>query len=93
MITFCETMPWREPGHTARGPRVTYGEGKAFTPSHPFAVEALAEQIKLGCDRGAANVLLATAPDHSGRMRPEDVEQLRRLGQFLQEERPVLGKP
>jgi alpha-L-fucosidase len=64
----------------------TYGEGKGFTPSHPFAVEPLAKQIKLGYDRGAANVLLATAPDHSGRMRPKDVEQLQRLGQLLSQE-------
>lgn len=61
----------------------TYGEGKDFTPSHPFAVEPLAKQIRLGWKRGAANVLLATAPDHSGRMRPEDVEQLRELGEML----------
>ncbi len=26
----------------------TYGEGKKFTPSHPFAAEALAKQIRLG---------------------------------------------
>ncbi len=63
----------------------TYGDGKDFTPSHPFAVETLAKQIKLGYDRGAANVLLATAPDHTGRMRPDDVEQLRRAGKLLRE--------
>ena len=45
----------------------------------------LAKQIKLGYDRGAANVLLATAPDHTGRMRPDDVEQLRRAGKLLRE--------
>lgn len=61
----------------------TYGEGKGFVPSHPFPAEALAQQIRLGWKRGAANVLLATAPDHTGRMRPEDVEQLRRLGKIL----------
>jgi alpha-L-fucosidase len=61
----------------------TYGEGQDFTPSHPFPAEALAKQIKLGYDRGAANVLLATAPDHSGSMRSEDVEQLERLGELL----------
>ncbi len=66
----------------------TYGEGKDFVPSRPFSAEALAKQIKLGFDRGAANVLLATAPDHSGRMRPEDVEQLKRLGKILAAESP-----
>ena len=66
----------------------TYGEGKNFPASHPFPAEALAKQIRLGWTRGAANVLLATAPDHTGRMRPEDVEQLWRLGKLLREEKP-----
>lgn len=61
----------------------TYGEGKDFVPSRPFPAKALAQQVRLGWKRGAANVLLATAPDHTGRMRPEDVEQLRRLGRVL----------
>ena len=64
----------------------TYGEGRKFTPSRPFPAEALAKQIRLGWKRGAANVLLATAPDHTGRMRPEDMEQLRRLGSLLRGE-------
>jgi hypothetical protein len=64
----------------------TYGQGRDFTPSRPFAVEPLAKQIKLGYDRGASNVLLATAPDHTGRMRPKDREQLRRLGGLLSQE-------
>ena len=66
--------------------KLTYGEGRKFTPSHPFPAEALAKQIRLGWSRGAANVLLATAPDYTGQMRPEDVEQLRRLGRILREE-------
>jgi hypothetical protein len=65
----------------------TYGEGKGFPPSHPFPAKALAKQIRLGWRRGASNVLLATAPDHSGHMRAEDVEQLRRLGEILREEK------
>ena len=68
----------------------TYGESTKFPASHPFPAEALAKQIRLGWSRGAANVLLATAPDHTGRMRPEDVEQLRLLGKILREEK---GKP
>lgn len=67
----------------------TYGEGQGFAPSRPLPVEALAKQIRLGWSRGAANVLLATAPDHTGRMRPKDVEQLRRLGRILREEKPT----
>ena len=66
----------------------TYGEGKNFPASHPFSAEALAKQIRLGWSRGAANVLLATAPDHTGRMRPEDIEQLRQLGEILRREKP-----
>jgi len=65
----------------------TYGDGRPFTPSHPFPAEAVAERVRLGWKRGAANVLLATAPDHTGRMRPADVEQLRRLGELLAHER------
>ncbi len=70
----------------------TYGQGQDFPPSRPFPAEALAKQIQLGWKRGAANVLLATAPDHSGRMRPEDVEQLRQLGRILREEEKGLGE-
>ncbi len=53
---------------------LTYGEGKRFKLSHPFPAEKVAKQIQFGWKRRAANVLLATAPDHSSRMRPEDVE-------------------
>lgn len=70
----------------------TYGDGRGFAPSHPFPAEAVAERIRLGWERGAANVLLATAPDHTGKMRPEDVEQLRRIGQILREN-PVPSPP
>ncbi len=61
----------------------TYGEGKRFAPSHPFSAQTPAKQTWLGWRRGAANVLLATAPDHAGRMRPEDVELLGRLESIL----------
>jgi len=71
----------------------TYGEGRSFTPSRPFPAEAVAKQIRLGYERGASNVLLATAPDHSGRMRPDDVQQLRRLGQILRGDGPALSRP
>ena len=72
----------------------TYGEGKQFVASRLFPAEALAKQIRLGWKRGAANVLLATAPDHSGRMCCEDVEQLRQLGRILREDEKgqALGK-
>jgi alpha-L-fucosidase len=71
----------------------TYHAGRGFAPSRPFPAEAVAAQIKLAWKRGAANVLLATAPDHTGRMRAEDVEQLGRLGTILRSDRPTLPKP
>jgi alpha-L-fucosidase len=70
----------------------TYGQRRNFTPSHPFPAEAVAKQVRLGYKRGA-NVLLATAPDHTGRMRPQDAEQLRQLGRILRGEEPALPKP
>ena len=63
----------------------TYGEGKTFTASHPFPTEVVAKQIRLGWKRKAANILLAAAPDYTGRMRPEDAEQLRAIGKILQQ--------
>lgn len=61
----------------------TYGKGRAFTPSEPFPVSSLYEHITAAYRRGAANVLLSCAPDHTGQFRPEDVEQLVALGQRL----------
>lgn len=71
----------------------TYGSGKKFAASHPFPAEAVVARIKLGWKRGAANVILSAAPDHSGQMRPEDVQQLRRIGQILHNEKPSPLKP
>jgi alpha-L-fucosidase len=71
----------------------TYGEGKGFVPSRPFPAETLVKKIRLGWKRGAANALVATAPDHNGRMRPEDVEQLKAIGRLLQEPEPLSPKP
>jgi hypothetical protein len=71
----------------------TYGQGRNFLPSRPLPAEAVAKQIRLGWKRGAANALLATAPDYTGRMRAEDVEQLRRLGRILGDNRPTSPNP
>lgn len=71
----------------------TYGEGRNFKPSHTFPAEALAKQIRLGWNRGASNVLLAAAPDYTGRLRPDDAEQLRKLGRILRGEEPALPQP
>ena len=61
----------------------TYGEGRNFTPSRPFPAEAVAKQIRLGWKRGAANVFLATAPDHTGRMRPRMLSSFGGSGGFF----------
>ncbi|MHC4399355.1 MAG: alpha-L-fucosidase [Planctomycetota bacterium] len=77
----------RSVANTPLGPGCwfTYGAGKGFPPSRPFPVEALSDWIEQAYRRGTSNVLLAAAPDHTGRMRPEDAEQLIRLGESLSE--------
>lgn len=61
----------------------TYGEGLGFAPSRPLPVPVLFDWIKQAYDRGAGNVLLSLAPDHTGAMRPQDSEQLADLGRRL----------
>ncbi len=61
----------------------TYGAGRNFEPSEPFPATFLYQWIQKARDRGAANVLLACAPDHTGRIRDEDVRQLTELGRML----------
>lgn len=69
----------------------TYGSGKSFVASQPFPAEFLYQRIQLAYRRGAASVLLACAPDHTGKFRPEDVEQLLTLGRLLKD--PTLALP
>ena len=69
----------------------TYGPGKRFEPSKPFPVATLYRYIQLARRRGASNVLLACAPDHSGRLRDADVRQLIALGRMLED--PSLAPP
>jgi len=75
-------------GYDPLGPSCwfTYGDGRGFAPSRPFPAEAVAERIRLGWRRGAANVLLATAPDHTGKLRAEDVGQLKGIGEILRKD-------
>ncbi len=47
----------------------------------------LFDWIKQAYDRGASNVLLSTAADHTGSMRAEDVKQLEELGAMLEKSR------
>ncbi|HUV62883.1 MAG TPA: alpha-L-fucosidase [Sedimentisphaerales bacterium] len=69
----------------------TYGEGRDFTPSRPFSVGILYRHIKQARDGGANNVLLSCAPDHTGRLRDQDVEQLLMLARVF--ENPSLLPP
>ncbi len=64
----------------------TYGAGRSFPASTPFPPDELCEWIKQAYDRGASNVLLSLAPDHSGSMREEDANQLKQLGNLLKED-------
>ncbi len=63
----------------------TYGEGKGFTPSKPYAPLFLYNWIELARKRGASNILLACAPDHTGSFRQGDIEQLTELGKLLKD--------
>ncbi len=71
----------------------TYGEGRSFPESRPFPAEDLCDWIEQACARGANNVLLSLAPDYSGSMRKEDVEQLRQLGSLLETSMVKASKP
>jgi len=61
----------------------TYGSGKPFVPSKPFPAEFLYRRIQLAYQRGASSVLLACAPDYTGKFRQGDIEQLVELGRML----------
>ena len=50
----------------AVGAWFTYGEGKGFEVSKPIETKVLFDWIKQAYDRGAANVLLSLAADHTG---------------------------
>lgn len=69
----------------------TYGKGRDFAPSRPFPAEFLYKHIRQARKRGAANVLLSCAPDHTGRLRDEDAAQLLKLSRMLKD--PSLAPP
>jgi hypothetical protein len=86
---YCRTsqLPTSAAKKKAPGKRVcwfTYGPGKDFSPSVPQDPKQLAEVIQDAYRRGACNVLLSVAPDHTGRIRPGDAAQLKKLAEFLQ---------
>ena len=76
----------------AHGTTTPWGPvGAWFTvrDSQPIPARQLCDWIKEAYGRGAANVLLSLAADHTGRMRPDDIEQLRELGKLLRAERLI----
>ncbi len=62
-----------------------YGPGRGFKTSKPIGTKVVFDWIRKAYDRGAANVLLSVAADHTGSMRAEDVKQLEELGRMLGE--------
>jgi len=73
----------------------TFGEGKGFEATDPIDPAYLYAQITEAWRRGASNVLLSCAADHTGRFRDKDVGQLTRLGEMLKDVSAPLthGKP
>lgn len=69
----------------AVGAWFTYGEGNGFEASKPIETKILFDWIKQAYDRGAANVLLSLAADHTGSMRADDAKQIEELGRMLRE--------
>jgi hypothetical protein len=63
----------------------TYGEGKGFPASGPRSAIFMDNLIQNARWRGVSNVLMACAPDWTGRFRKEDVEQLTELGKMLKD--------
>jgi len=61
----------------------TYGAGKPFVVSQPYPAVKLAAEITEARRRGASNILLSCAPDHTGKFREGDVRQLTELGRLL----------
>ncbi|MCX7887777.1 MAG: alpha-L-fucosidase, partial [Verrucomicrobiae bacterium] len=53
--------------------------------SEPFPAQQLFEWIQQALARGADNVLLACAPDHTGKFRDADIRQLTELGKLLRD--------
>lgn len=69
----------------------TFGTGQGFAPSRPLSAEFLYKRIRSASDRGASNILLSCAPDHTGSFRKDDIEQLVKLGEMLKN--PALAPP
>jgi alpha-L-fucosidase len=69
----------------------TYGEGKEFASSEPVDPDFLYRHVIGAYELGASTVLLSCAPDHKGRFREQDIEQLNQLRRML--DNPSLAPP
>jgi len=69
----------------------TYGDGKDFAASESFSAEFLYKRIRVSLDRGANNILISCAPDHTGSFRKADITELVKLGKLLKD--PSLATP
>jgi alpha-L-fucosidase len=63
----------------------TYGSGKEFDTSKPLPADFLYRRIRTAYDRGASNVLMSFAPDHTGLYRKGDIEQAVKLGRMIKD--------
>lgn len=54
-----------------------------YDKSHPAPMEDLYPYIAKAYERGASNVILSTAPDHTGMVRDEDIETLARIRRLI----------
>lgn len=73
-------------GYT-RGTRwFTYSGGRPGMPvSHPIPPEVLYPHVREALKRGASNILVSTAPDHTGLVRPQDIDALKGLYKVIYE--------
>lgn len=72
-----------------RGTRwFTYSGGRPGMPvSTPIPPEVLHPYIRQALRRGASNILVSTAADHTGQVRAQDIEALRGIRAVIDEER------
>lgn len=54
-----------------------------YDKSHPAPINDLYPYIEQAYRRGASNVVVSTAPDHTGRVRDEDIEVLSKLRRLI----------
>lgn len=62
-----------------------------YDRSHPAPMEELYPYIEQAFRRGASNVAVSTAPDHTGRVREEDIQALFRLHRLIEGKENLSG--